>query len=1424
MECLSDRQLRRLKSGELAHEVAEGLASHLAGCESCRARMEALRGTTQPGRKKRRRRTGEHELPAEGSEVSGASKPREPETDPTATAASPLPAGQTPAPETRTGPDPRAAEPVGPVVAREGEEKPDIGSRPRPVKLGEGWHVPSPWGAEATRLEPSAQSTEGAPLVAPPWAPEATKRETPRPPSAKLEGTPRPALPPAAPTKVELQGLTWPPGAKAEGQGATWPPGSAAPPGGWAPEATKLEAASAAGWAPEATKLEAPGAHAGSSRSAAPTRLEPASPWSNPELTRLESSTDASRRGDSASGVSESASVKAAPRAEAATDPPRDSERSEPGRSELARSEAARDTGGSEPGRSELARSEAARDTGGSEPGRSELARSEAARDTGGSEPGRSVLARSEAARDTGGSEPGRSVLARSEFAREGAHGESPPSEFARGESAREGAHGESPREAGRGESARDGGRGERDAGRSESPRGEPVRYEAAVEELRADGPRGGVRRVELPRVLMPRPGPAQPDPKERGLAPTEPSTALEVAVVRRDPRQPAPVAGGKRPGVSSPEGAQVGNYLLLEPLWTTDEPCELFAAYDQLHDRRVTLRILELEGETAKAAEKLLSDARALQQVEHPALPKVLDITTRGSQALIAFEPEDGALLDVWLAAGRRSRSERIQLFIGVANALAVLHQSGVIHGGLRPAAIRISANGSIRLTELSVMRPIRQDVRSGRRLSSGSMPNAARSAHAYAAPERRDLVNVDWRAEQFSFCALFFEALTGELPYPSEASALQNPAAGKKLPGWLRALLVQGLSRVREQRHESMRLLAAELRKKRKNPLWQAAWVGAGALAALVVVGGGVWLFRRETPMPAATSCSEASARTRKAWNDARREEVRAGLLGTRRPFAEKTATGVDAALEAYVRGWEHSFQAVCAAPSHPAGAAVRLCLEQRMLDFEALTDAFAHAEARVAIRAQDAARTLADPTECASGPILGRKLPDSPPAAWTRAVSEAMRHLAKARAYAETDQPWRAPAELARALELSTSAPDAWLGAEVLVLQGTVKARQADGPNAERVLRRGLLQAQGAGNASGAARAAGQLGYVHGVLLGRRADAEHAFEQAFAHAGYVADDALTARLLLIRSSVYEALRQPARAFEDAEKSLSLLKGRGEATVHSQAVALNAMGRAAAAQGKTEEALTHQQASLALLEGSMGPDHPEVARALEAIALIHLTRRELDRARPLLERATAMRDAALGAEDPNLGTTLRLLCDLYGDQRAWGKAEECLARAVAVEEKRQSDAGLVPTLLDLARVHEAQQRPQLALSTYLRAATLSERMTLSSQPSVSAALRGMASAYLTLKEPEKARVALERVVALGDANGADIETTVRARLQLARLLKGPMQRTMMLKARDEALRCGTPCAALLRELDGGAARLPVGPSAGTGIRAPRR
>src|SRR3712207_8646865 len=77
-----------------------------------------------------------------------------------------------------------------------------------------------------------------------------------------------------------------------------------------------------------------------------------------------------------------------------------------------------------------------------------------------------------------------------------------------------------------------------------------------------------------------------------------------------------------------------------------------------------------------------------------------------------------------------------------GVANALAVLHGEGLLHGALRPEAVRINPDGGVRLTDLSVQRPLRM----------GGHSNVARNA-------RSEEHTSELQSRQYLVCRLLLE-----------------------------------------------------------------------------------------------------------------------------------------------------------------------------------------------------------------------------------------------------------------------------------------------------------------------------------------------------------------------------------------------------------------------------------------------------------------------------------------------------------------------------------------------------------------------------------------------------------------------------------------------------------------------------------------
>jgi predicted negative regulator of RcsB-dependent stress response len=108
----------------------------------------------------------------------------------------------------------------------------------------------------------------------------------------------------------------------------------------------------------------------------------------------------------------------------------------------------------------------------------------------------------------------------------------------------------------------------------------------------------------------------------------------------------------------------------------------------------------------------------------------------------------------------------------IFVARALSYAHNQdfllygktyhGIIHRDLKPANIMISKHGDLRLMDFGIARPTEASLHTVEGNIVGTMQ--------YLSPEQMDGVDVDGRADVYSFGAILYEMLTGTKTFPQE------------------------------------------------------------------------------------------------------------------------------------------------------------------------------------------------------------------------------------------------------------------------------------------------------------------------------------------------------------------------------------------------------------------------------------------------------------------------------------------------------------------------------------------------------------------------------------------------------------------------------------------------------------------------------
>jgi hypothetical protein len=117
------------------------------------------------------------------------------------------------------------------------------------------------------------------------------------------------------------------------------------------------------------------------------------------------------------------------------------------------------------------------------------------------------------------------------------------------------------------------------------------------------------------------------------------------------------------------------------------------------------------------------------------------------------------GETLEAWLRRAPFTLEELTAVFVGLADALAAVHASGVVLRDLRPLQVLHAHDGRVLLVDVGLSRV---DV-----LSSHTASSLLMQGSAYAAPEQVHRTAVDQRSDLFSLGVMMWQALTGALPF---------------------------------------------------------------------------------------------------------------------------------------------------------------------------------------------------------------------------------------------------------------------------------------------------------------------------------------------------------------------------------------------------------------------------------------------------------------------------------------------------------------------------------------------------------------------------------------------------------------------------------------------------------------------------------
>jgi serine/threonine protein kinase len=197
----------------------------------------------------------------------------------------------------------------------------------------------------------------------------------------------------------------------------------------------------------------------------------------------------------------------------------------------------------------------------------------------------------------------------------------------------------------------------------------------------------------------------------------------------------------------------------------------EVWAGTNERTGKRIALKaILRSFASSSDAIELFRREALAASRVNHPNVVSVFDVIDHEGMTCIVMEMLDGESLGTYLKRkGYLGVDEAVTLLLPAMRGVAAANAEGVVHRDLKPANIFlcIDPDGRLITTKvldfgISVIREKSVDS------SQSTQILATHGTPAYMSPEHiSGAPDIDGRADVYGFGVLFFEALTGQLPF---------------------------------------------------------------------------------------------------------------------------------------------------------------------------------------------------------------------------------------------------------------------------------------------------------------------------------------------------------------------------------------------------------------------------------------------------------------------------------------------------------------------------------------------------------------------------------------------------------------------------------------------------------------------------------
>jgi len=189
-----------------------------------------------------------------------------------------------------------------------------------------------------------------------------------------------------------------------------------------------------------------------------------------------------------------------------------------------------------------------------------------------------------------------------------------------------------------------------------------------------------------------------------------------------------------------------------------------VWKAEDTTLHRLVAIKALSKQlAENEEARARFVREAQAASALNHANITTVYELLEDEGEQFIAMEYVEGKTARDMVESGRVGVKKAVNVIMQVAEALGAAHRKGILHRDIKSANIMVSMEGNVKVMDfgLAHLEERSQLTRTG--TTMGTL--------AYSSPEQLTGRPYDKRSEIWSLGVVFYELLTGQLPFRSSS-----------------------------------------------------------------------------------------------------------------------------------------------------------------------------------------------------------------------------------------------------------------------------------------------------------------------------------------------------------------------------------------------------------------------------------------------------------------------------------------------------------------------------------------------------------------------------------------------------------------------------------------------------------------------------